>query len=204
MKIRAALPEDAGIAAKLIFASGENSLKAMFELSPRLAARTFIEHAFQQPLGQFSYSQHIVAESSNQAVAIACSWTHVTSEPFKQATLSNIVQFYGAQKTYQVIERSREVGKVIPPPLPHQLGIGHVSTLPAFQQCGMASSLIKHLHLQALDLGKSELVLDVEQSNQTAINLYRGLGFAQCGQSTPTPQGRKLGLQPHIHMVCPL
>lgn len=204
MVIRPALSNDADIAAKLIVASGENSLKAMFELSPQLTALGFIHYAFRQPLGQFSYSQHIVIEHNDVPIAIACSWEDTASEQYRQATLNNIIYFYGANLTYQIIEQSREVGEIIPAPLPNQLGVGHISALSSFQRQGLATSLLEHLCVNAQAMGKNELVLDVECSNLAAIKLYGKFGFNIISESHPTDKGVQLGLAAHFHMIYPI
>ncbi|ASQ47345.1 GNAT family N-acetyltransferase [Legionella clemsonensis] len=52
-----------------------------------------------------------------------------------------------------------------------------IAILPQYQRQGWGGELLSYCINQALSIGKNKLMLDVETTNQNAINLYTRLGF---------------------------
>lgn len=200
MKIRRGVKQDAEVAAQLIFSSGPNSLGAMFAISEQSTPLGFLTHAFSQPYGQFGYTSHIVAESAGKVIGLASCWTHDISPSFRNATLQSLIGYFGVEQTHLVIERSQSLSEIIPAPGQDELGVGHIAIVPAQRRKGAATSLLDHLAGFARKLGKQKLVLDVEETNQDAIQLYLKYGFAKSALTEPGKKSAQLGLTSHWHM----
>ena len=60
--------------------------------------------------------------------------------------------------------------------------ISNVAVAPAYRRRGLASSLITELLRRAEALSLSFVTLEVRESNEAAISLYEGFGFAPVGR----------------------
>lgn len=200
MKIRRAILSDADIGAALIFNSGPNSLSAMFDISQQFNALDFLRFAFSQPYGQFGFTSHLSVETSGKPIAIGSCWTHQPSQSFRSATLQSLVGFYGLELTQEVISRSQCLADIIPSPNHNELGVGHIATVENARRQGAASLLLNHFVELGNKLDKDHLVLDVEETNQQAIDLYTHFGFQKSRLSRPDDVGKELGLTTHWHM----
>lgn len=59
--------------------------------------------------------------------------------------------------------------------------ITNVAVAPEYRRQGIAEKLVKRLMEETRSLGIRTYILEVRVSNQSAISLYRKLGFADCG-----------------------
>lgn len=203
MRIRPAQSGDATIAAQLIFGSARNSLNALFDLPSEKAIVEFLIQAFLSPLGQFGYGNHWVVEKASSAkpVALGCCWTSAMGVGFHSATLLGMQDYLGGDKALQIVQRSSLLTEIVTPPSDTELCIGHLGVLPQRQRQGAASLLVEHFVSLAKQLGKSQISLDVEESNQTAIAFYLSQGFVQVYVKTPSAVAQSFGFTPHIHML---
>lgn len=63
-----------------------------------------------------------------------------------------------------------------------QAEIHLLNTHPHYRQQGYARQLLKHLSQHALQQNLTRILLEVRASNITAQQLYKHIGFTECGQ----------------------
>lgn len=60
--------------------------------------------------------------------------------------------------------------------------IYNIATAPPLRRRGLAKGLLRRVLAKAAALGLERAVLEVRESNQAALALYRSLGFGPCGR----------------------
>ena len=198
MLIRAARQQDAPELAQLVYASGAALFDAVFY--PAKDSRDFLHSALQRADGQYGFANHWLALKNKQIVGSVTGWHHALSQPFHQASLSSIVDYFGAEKSLQVLAQSMLLRQFIPPPLAHEWCIGHLAVSPPFQRQGVATYLLAWMAGQARLHGKTVLSLDVSQTNHSAISFYQQQGFTLHSTSAQTVDMQRAGLSAHLHM----
>ncbi|MHC6174979.1 GNAT family N-acetyltransferase [Glutamicibacter endophyticus] len=97
--------------------------------------------------------------------------------------------------SYQIV-RSQFLG-AYPEPSPDLAEIGFVTTAPGFRRRGLARALMQHL---VSDTGFQRFVLrDIKDTNQAALQLYRGLGFREY-ERRPVRFARRAGFHEYLSL----
>ena len=203
MQLRRAQGKDAKAAGLLILSSAKNSFASIFDLSESHYALAYLQYAFTFADGQFGYANHCVIDVDGQVAAIASSWHTELTARFHQATLHSIVSYYGPIDGLEVIQRCQLLKEIIPAPKKEEWCIGHFAVSPSHRRGGLGRKLLAHMQALASSKGKNKITLDVELSNQGAINFYRDSGFAFVDK--PTSRALNVGgLAAHGHMFFPV
>lgn len=208
-KITSAKPSDAASLAKLIYQSGPANIEAVFcdemadfdEQQKQSHCIAYIQQALQQPDGQFGYQNQYVIREQGSVVACVSFWTCVLPESFKQATLSNLLEHFGAVKCASILKNSELLSELLRRPSVNELSIGHLSVDPNFQRRRLATSLLQYCQAKAKLKGKTSLILDLAADNHAAYDTYKAFGFVQVGSSQPGASAKCAGMVPHIHML---
>lgn len=177
MRVCRAKPEYAKQAAQLIYLSGRASLKYLLQPSAHYSVIGFIEQAFLQQQGQFGYHNHWCIRQQNQLQAIGSCWHSDLNQAFHQGTLNSLIAYYQPDDLLEVISRNQQLGCIIQPPQRQQLCIGHLAVTAEYRNRELGRHLVKHFANIAKQLGKTELIVDVGQSNRGAIAFYQKVGF---------------------------
>ncbi|MGJ8679794.1 GNAT family N-acetyltransferase [Paraglaciecola sp.] len=204
MHIRRAEQDDANILASLVYASASSLLNASFNLNPRYTAQGFLSSSLVNPEGQYGYKNHWVMIHKEQTIACVSGWHNDMPAEIQQATLRTIVDYFGLDNGIQVLKVNQAVRDCIPEILVHEWCVGHLSVDQKYQCQGVATALLKLMQTQALSHNKTHLSLDVEASNQKAIEFYLNQGFTQVSESKLTANMLKLGVGRHLHLTRPL
>lgn len=179
---------DADALATLILSSAPTLLPYMFKGQEN--AIEYIWQASQQADGQYSAARHQVATDGNNVVACITLWDNQLSASFHSYTLQSLTRFLQANQIAHLLSINEVITQVFLAPLAHQLCIGHLAVLENYRGLGIGKKLIAYAILQAKTRGKTQLVLDVDTSNDEAISFYTGLGFVimQNAQFNPSNQ----------------
>jgi ribosomal protein S18 acetylase RimI-like enzyme len=199
MNIRQANQGDATTLGELIFSSAPVALAATFEINDELSALNFLQTSLSSADGQYGYDNHWVAEIDSLTVGSLCAWHSDLPDSFHQATLGNLVSFYGTDGI-SVLKKSLALQDCIPKLQKHEWCIGHFAVLTQYRRQGVATALLKFAHKQALAFGKSSLCLDVESTNSQAIDFYLEQGFVQQSTSELSQRMQALGICRHFHL----
>ena len=198
MIIRAARQQDAPQLAELVYAAAAPLLDVVFYSAKD--SRDFLHSALQHADGQYGFANHWLALKNQQIVGAVTGWHHTLSQDFHQASLSSIVEYFGAEKSLQVLAKSMLLRQFIPPPLAHEWCIGHLAVSAPYQRQGVATYLLAWMAGQARLHGKTVLSLDVSQTNQGAIRFYQQQGFTLQHTSDLTDDMQRFGFTVHQHM----
>jgi ribosomal protein S18 acetylase RimI-like enzyme len=199
VQIRRANPEDAYQLAPLVLASAKRVLRLTFERSPEHTALGYLRQSLAMPDGQYGSHHHLVMVKQGHIVACVTAWHSHMTDAFHQGTLSSILEYYTASQLAEVITINQVLQTCISKVQDNELCIGHLSVLPDFRRQGIACQLIEHIVEHAKTLGKSQLGIDVEETNQPAIAFYQKLGFELTAKSPLTNDMQELGIVPFWH-----
>ncbi|MEP4890812.1 MAG: GNAT family N-acetyltransferase [Aliiglaciecola sp.] len=194
--------------AKLLFSSGPDNLISLLtgHQSPLTLPQKqkicieFLETALQLAEGQFGYLNQQVAIKNGAVCGCVSYWQAPISDLFKQQTLASLVTHFGITETAAILNNSEALSTLVRAPSANELSIGHLAVEPINRRQGVATCLLDYCSEAAIKLGKSTLVLDVMEDNQSAIQTYLNFGFVQKSKSQPSEKGKKIGFLPHIHM----
>lgn len=170
--------------ANLIYASGQDLFDLIFGSS--FKAINYLNKACEHASGQFGYDSHftILANeaslSSPGSVVAACMtlWTHEPSTAYVDATLRSLGRYLSKEQLQDLSQFNRYMQEALPPPLEHEMCVGHLSVAKGFQRMGLASQLCQFALAKAKEQKKNYLVLDVQSTNKTAIMCYQKFGFS--------------------------
>lgn len=169
--------EEPNVLASLLFATAPILLSNILSNGDQSKVREYLSYSLTQKDGQYGYGNHYVVRDDSHIIGIGSAWHDALPVGFDQATLNSIHHFFGIDDCIQILHRSSALSFEIPKPTSKQLIIGHLSTSPKYQRRGIATALIVHFIHQARQLGKTEVVVDVEKDNRVAQNCYQKLGF---------------------------
>ncbi len=198
--LRRAQHKDAEQLAGLVFAAAENTLSQIFSISSELSALDFLRHSFKQSDGQYGYANHWLITQQNQTVACISAWHSQLPQAFHQATIASITDFYSLADALTVLQKAKVLTHCIPSPQANEWCIGHLAVSESMQGKGLGKALLQHMLKHANKANKTWLSLDVEQTNQQAIDFYQKQGFHLTKVFEQTPTMRQLGIAPHVHM----
>ncbi len=177
VRFRPATPEDAAVAAPLIYSSGPDSFNYVFTTRDGGDALAFLHSCFVDGAGEFGWRNHWVGEADGRVVAVGAGYGADTKWPFTLAAARQIIGHYGLRRGLAVIVRGLRVESVIRPPDGDMHYLAHLAVLQELRGQGVGRALIDHLIGLARDAGRRRITLDVAASNPRAEALYQRTGF---------------------------
>jgi len=173
--LRAGEKAEANALARLILSSAPVLLSYLFS-GPENAVR-YMSLAGGQVDGQYSAARHQVAVDGTQVVACITLWDNQLPVSFHSFTVQSLSRFLTPEQITHIVYANDIITHVFQAPLNHQLCIGHLAVLNKQKGRGIGKKLVAYAMLQAKSQHKSQLVLDVESTNDEAVSFYTGLGF---------------------------
>ncbi len=170
-------PEDAPDAVPLVYSSGPAVFRWVFSVRRDDEALEFLERAFRQGGSEFGFDNHHGLERDGRLVAVGASWTAEDSGRFTRAALRQIPGHYGLATGLRVMGRGLRIERVLPPPAPGVLYVGHLGVAPELRGQGLGQRVIDHLEAGARRRGLAAACLDVALGNPRARSLYERLGY---------------------------
>jgi ribosomal protein S18 acetylase RimI-like enzyme len=180
ISIRRAWPEDSIHCARLILASAEKFLPAVF--GPHI--KEALTHLAAASGNLFSHSHAWIAETKGKSVGMLLGYTErekAAENPRTGFVLLRCLGFSMIRRLGRLLRLQITIGRI-----PVQgYYISNLAVYPEFRGRGIGSTLISRAHQEALEKGCSLLLLDVEIDNEAAIRLYSRLGFTTRGHTRP-------------------
>jgi ribosomal protein S18 acetylase RimI-like enzyme len=178
--------EEADQIAQLILSTEPILLSYLFGGEQQTAA--FLKFACKQDDGQFSAYRHYVLNQENNKpsdiiTGVYTLWHSDMPSTFESFTLSALKSYFNVQQLGHLIINKTALDDCFLAPQPHQLCIGHIAVLENYRHKGIASQFLEMAKQKAVQMGKQELVLDVEKRNEAAVNCYLKAGFSANKQS---------------------
>ncbi len=172
---RKCVPEDVQDVVPLIYSSGPAAFSFVFTNKTK-SATDFLEYAFRQKGGEFSYDNHYVLLLDDQIVGAGSVFDSKRAKGFATSDGFNIIKFYGLQ-SLAVLRNGLRTEKVIQIPKTNEISIAHLGIKPELRGQGLGTQLIDFL-MKESHAGQDEVfVLDVSEENPKAKSLYEKLGF---------------------------
>ncbi len=189
VSIRPARAEDADAAVPLIFSSGPDSYRYVFE-APGFDAVEFIRFAFTEGSGYLGYRNHVVVELAGQIVGTGSFYASAQYRRLGRESLRQAMIHYGVVNLVRVMRQSGAVTAMMPPPPPAAEYFANLAVREELRGRGIGGRLMAHGIARAADEGQHFCVLDVADDNAPAIGLYRRHGFRD-GETTAFPGSRE-------------
>lgn len=185
LKIRQATAGDAECAVPLLLDSGEQLLIDIFGNGERDSAYQYLFYSWSFGYGQYGYKNHWVACINEHVVGLLTCWHDHLPADFDRDTLASITGHFGLDKSIDIVMRSQRFSAALHPPLPTELGVGHLSVEAGARRQGVGTALLKIAEEQAREHNKFAIVLDVEATNATALQFYKAQGFGEHQRAEP-------------------
>jgi ribosomal protein S18 acetylase RimI-like enzyme len=152
--------------------------------------RLYMSQAMLRPDGQYSAGRHWVAVANTKPMGCITLWDAQMPEQFHAQTLASLASVLNPQQLAHLVKINPTLSKVFTAPTINELCIGHLAVAPAVQGSGVGKKLIDHAINQAKILAKPRLILDVDISNDQAVNFYRACQFTETSEQhfEPTQQ----------------
>lgn len=198
--IRPAAPEDAKLAADLIFSTGPDLFDFVFYRDKQKNLE-LIKRLFAEDSNSFSHGCAHLAELGSRPAGLV----HVVDEEEKKLgnrTLGgSLIKQMGWFAFLIRTPRFMIVDRIIPEIGANTCYIQHLATLNDFRGRGVGFSLLEFTEQQAVRRQLGRLMLDVESRNANAIRLYRFFGFKISRKIESRVLRRKYGFEGLYRMV---
>jgi ribosomal protein S18 acetylase RimI-like enzyme len=201
MPIRQAQQADAQVLAELVYNSAPNLLTATLGIDNHYSALHFLTASLVKPEGQYGYKNHWVMTKNDYVIGCISAWHNQLSPGFHKATLKAITDFYGLEHALTILHINQTLKDCIPDITANEWCVGHLSVSDSYQRQGIGRALIESMCTYAQKHNKSFISLDVDCTNQGAIDFYLKLGFDKISGSSITPRMTDLNIGPHIHLT---
>lgn len=186
--LRAGCTSDSKTLATLILSSAPVLLPYLF--GGKTQVLDYITNASQQTDGQYSAVRHQVASISNKPVGCITLWDNLLPQSFHASTVQSLTRFLSPQQISHLVSSDSLISKIFLAPTAQQICIGHLAVLEGKKSLGIGKQLISYAISKAKQNNKTELVLDVDSSNDEAMQFYSRQGFKliQANEFQPTNQ----------------
>ncbi|MBM9579353.1 GNAT family N-acetyltransferase [Leptospira sp. 201903070] len=171
--IRSAQPKDVDEIVPLIYSSGPAAWDYVFTQGSNTPF-DFLSTSFIKRGNTISYKNHFVAELNGEVVGAILSYRQPSFLLLNGGTALRILAVYGFSAP-KVIARGLVTEGMIRPPKTGRLYLGHIAVSEKHRGKGIGKELIRFMAKTFPEF--KTLSLDVSQKNETAIQLYKGLGF---------------------------
>jgi len=186
MDIEHALKKDSQTMAELIYSSGPKAFDYVFSKEgKRQLTRSYLRHAFERGIGQYSYKNHCVVRQGGEVVGSMFNYDVRSLSRMHLSTVMSVCGFF-RWGIFGVAKRSGVIDEVIKRPAHDVLVVAHLAVAPQAQGLGVGSQMIEFARKQAEENGYSGLALDVSVENPNAQRLYERLGFVVIAEN-PSP-----------------
>jgi ribosomal protein S18 acetylase RimI-like enzyme len=164
--------------APLIHEAAQTEFAWLFDAPPEHTL-AFLQHALAEPMGHFSWQHLRVATLADQPVAvmgIQDGRGGLLNGPYLAMQL---MQHFGWRQTTGILRRGLVLQREVPVPQQDQTLIAHCATAPRWRRQGVFAALFGHALANGLIPARKgqDIILDVLVSNDSAVALYRKLGF---------------------------
>jgi ribosomal protein S18 acetylase RimI-like enzyme len=176
--LRPARPDDALLAAPLMYSSGPKAFDFVFAEGKEGGTLDFLFWAFQRDDVMFSYRHHWVAEVDGKVLGLMGNFTKQSAARTQLANGIQMIRYLGLAKGLKALMRGLTFEiRLVKPPLADCLNISHVGVAAESRGMGLGSKLIDHAEKQARIQGFKKISLDVSVINPRAQQLYERLSF---------------------------
>ncbi len=204
MHLRPARPEDAEVAAKLMYMSGPETARAMF--GPREEqAVAMLEFLFRGRRHQFSYEHACVAELDRRVVGLALGISGAQWEAVGEATgrelAGELRRRLGLVGFLRLLRSTLTLSRSFPRPRPEDYFVQMVAVLPEARRRGVGRLLMECMEGRARKAGARRLTLDVLLENEGARAFYRTLGLTEEFAVQSRALTRRFGVQGRMRLA---
>lgn len=175
LHIRPARAADCDQAVPLMYSAGPEGFEFVFRQGRR-QAKEFLAYAFARGDGLFGHDNHRVVECDGRVIGIGAFYSGIEYQRLSQATLRQILSFYGLSCP-SVLWRATRSTRWMPPPGRQTLYVANLGVDPHSRNRGIGSHLLNEQLGHARRLRKRKFALDVATTNQAAQRLYERLGL---------------------------
>ncbi|GGW91116.1 GNAT family N-acetyltransferase [Alteromonas halophila] len=183
--LRAAEQTDGEVATELLMQAAGALLTDIFGNGDEARVRRYLFAAWHAGEGQYGYKNHWVACQDERVIGLVTCWHNQLPENFDRATLDVITAHFGLDESLNIVMRSQVYSSALHPPTDTQMAIGHLAITPDCRRQGVGRRLLDEMQALAVSLGKTALVLDVEQTNHSAIDFYLANQFSTLQHCPP-------------------
>ncbi|MEM0909587.1 MAG: GNAT family N-acetyltransferase [Pseudomonadota bacterium] len=159
----------------LIYQSASSVLDFIFDGQSNALA--FLTRVSNEPEGQFSANRHHFACIGGNPVGCVSLWHTELPSAFHTATFSSLKKFLTVELFEYVVSINPLLVSTFEPPKDHQLCFGHLSVKQGHRGQNIGSKLLAYIIRMGHQMQKQELALDVEASNDEALQVYERWGF---------------------------
>ncbi|GEM_PF-190609 len=203
LKLRHARPEDAPLAAQLLYATLGPMADYLLGNDSATEAQDILGRLFAQDANRFSYQFASVAEGTTDVCGLLIAYPYTTMQQIRLTTARHILRVCGVWGLTRFIWRSIPlIG--IKEAEPGQYFIDAVAVLATMRGRGIGTRLLRHAEAQAIALGRRACSLTVEINNERASRLYMRLGYRVVEAIHIPTLARRLGYSGLYRMVKPL
>ncbi len=202
--IRPAGPDDAEVAARLMYDSGPETALAMLGPREEQAVET-LEFLFRGKRHQFSHEHAFVAELGDRVVGLALGMSGYAWQEIGAATgrelAGRLRRKLGLLRFWRLLRTTFTLGRHFPPPRRDDYFVQMIAVLPEARRKGVGRSLMECMEHQARRAGARRLALDALVENVDARAFYRELGFQEELVVTKRALKRRFGIQGRIRLA---
>lgn len=174
---RDARSDDGGSAVPLLYSSGPEAFRYVFETGAAGGAQAFLARAWHAGDGEFGYRTHVVAEVDGRVIGVGAMYSGRNGAAFTRVAIAQILRHYRLPAALAVIWRGLRVERVIRPPRCDVCYLAHLAVDREVRGLGIGSRLIAYLLERGRRQGFAVAGLDVAESNHTARSVYERIGF---------------------------
>jgi len=201
--IRPAGPDDAAVAAQLIYYAGPNHMPAFFG-KPESKAIRVLRRMFRLPYHATSYTYAFVVEDECKVVGLLSGLDGKSWRASKHASKMYGPLWFVAVPLWQIprmIAAYDDFDRAMPPVSDEEYYIAYLAVLPERRRQGIGRQLMEFAENQARAKGLKRIVLDVEIENEGARRLYEHLGFQTAKLVTDPDYCRRFNFHGSLQMV---
>lgn len=200
ISFRDACASDCGGAVPLVYASGPDAFRYVFETRAAGGAPAFLQRAWNAGSGEFGYRTHVVAEVDGRVIAVGAMYSGRESREFTRAAVTQILRHFGPLVGLAVLWRGLRAERVIRPPRRDVCYLAHLSVAEELRGLGIGSQLVGYLLERGRGQGFAVAGIDVAHTNGAARALYERLGFRHCETRRSTLRRGDVTVAGHDYM----
>jgi ribosomal protein S18 acetylase RimI-like enzyme len=185
IELRAGDAKDAESLAPLIYASAPALMNFLFGTPPQ--AISYLTKACRVSDGQYSAARHYVAHTDDKVLGCMSLWRSNMPSTFHLGTIDSLTRFLTPTQIAHIVSSNDILQSAFQPPESDEVCLGHFAVAPDWQRKNVGSTLMAFVMRHANRKNKKRIVLDVDQSNESAISFYQKWGFELQGETAYEP-----------------
>ena len=188
LEIKQGTSQDASALSELIFLSAPKLLPYLF--GSEAQAKHYLSQACAQDDGQYSANRHSVVSNSENLIGSISLWHNQMPQAFHDGTIKSLAYHLNTSQLSHIVRVNETLRELFTPPAADELCIGHLAVDEQWRGQKIGSKLISFALGQAKSMGKTKLILDVEEGNSEALHFYEKWHFSSAGTKPflPTTQ----------------